>query len=64
MLLLERFPLVGKILGNLKAFLDAVNRLKPSGAKGTYNAVNGHLHHNGTRPQGGYMSQVRKFLEG
>lgn len=25
-----------KILGNLKAFLDAVNRSKPSGAKGTY----------------------------
>lgn len=25
-----------KIAGNLKAFLDQVNRLKPSGAKGTY----------------------------
>ena len=25
-----------KILGNLKAFLDAVNRLKPSSAKGQY----------------------------
>lgn len=51
-----------KILGNLKAFLDQVNRLKPSGAKGTYMqsmAVS-------TTMGPGHkvdMGQVKKFLE-
>ncbi len=51
-----------KILGNLKAFLDTVNRLKPSGAKGTYMqsmAVS-------TTMGPGLkidMNQVKKFLE-
>ena len=53
----------GKILGNLKALLETVNRLKPSGAKGTYMlsmAVS-------TTMGPGFkidMSQVKKFLEG
>ena len=52
-----------KILGNLKALLETVNRLKPSGAKGTYMlsmAVS-------TTMGPGFkidMSQVKKFLEG
>ena len=52
-----------KILGNLKALLDTVNRLKPSGAKGTYMlsmAVS-------TTMGPGFkidMAQVKKFLEG
>ena len=52
-----------KILGNLKALLDTVNRLKPSGAKGTYMlsmAVS-------TTMGPGFkidMTQVKKFLEG
>lgn len=52
-----------KILGNLKALLDAVQRLKPSAAKGTYMismAVS-------TTMGPGFkvdMAQVRKFLEG
>ena len=51
-----------KILGNLKALLDAVNRLKPSAAKGTYMlsmAVS-------TTMGPGFkidMTQVKKFLE-
>lgn len=52
-----------KILGNLKAFLDAVNRLKPSGAKGTYMqsmAISTTMGP-GLKVD---MSQVRKFLEG
>ena len=54
---LGRFPLVGKILGNLKAFLDAVNRLEAFWRERHLYAVNGHLHHNGTRPQGGYRAR-------
>ena len=52
-----------KILGNLKALLDAVNRLKPSAAKGNYMlsmAVS-------TTMGPGFkvdMTQVKKFLEG
>ena len=52
-----------KILGNLKALLETVNRLKPSGAKGTYMlsmAVS-------TTMGPGFkidMTQVKKFLEG
>ena len=52
-----------KILGNLKAFLDAVNRLKPSSAKGQYlvsMAVT-------TTMGAGYkvdMAQLKKFIEG
>lgn len=52
-----------KILGNLKALLDAVQRLKPSAAKGTYMvsmAVS-------TTMGPGFkvdMGQVRKFMEG
>lgn len=52
-----------KILGNLKALLETVNRLKPSGAKGTYMlsmAVS-------TTMGPGFkidMAQVKKFLEG
>ena len=52
-----------KIRGNLKALLETVNRLKPSGAKGTYMlsmAVS-------TTMGPGFkidMSQVKKFLEG
>ena len=52
-----------KILGNLKALLDAVNRLKPSAAKGSYMlsmAVS-------TTMGPGFkvdMTQVKKFLEG
>lgn len=52
-----------KILGNLKALLDTVNRLKPSAAKGTYMkamAVS-------TTMGPGFkvdMSEVKKFLEG
>ena len=52
-----------KILGNLKAFLDAVNRLKPSSAKGQYlvsMAVT-------TTMGAGYkvdMALLKKFIEG
>ena len=52
-----------KILGNLKALLDTVNRLKPSAAKGAYMlsmAVS-------TTMGPGFkvdMTQVKKFLEG
>ena len=52
-----------KILGNLKALLETVNRLKPSAAKGTYlrsMAVS-------TTMGPGFkidMTQVKKFLEG
>lgn len=52
-----------KILGNLKALLDTVNRLKPSAAKGAYMqsmAVS-------TTMGPGFkvdMPQVKKFLEG
>lgn len=52
-----------KILGNLKALLETVNRLKPSGAKGTYMlsmAIS-------TTMGPGFkidMAQVKKFLEG
>ena len=52
-----------KILGNLKALLDTVNRLKPSSAKGAYlisMAVS-------TTMGPGFkvdMTQVKKFLEG
>ena len=52
-----------KILGNLKAFIDAVNRLKPSSAKGQYlvsMAVT-------TTMGAGYkvdMAQLKKFIEG
>lgn len=52
-----------KILGNLKAFLDTVNRLKPSGAKGTYMksmAVSTTMGP-GMKVE---MGQVKKFLEG
>lgn len=52
-----------KILGNLKAFLDQVNRLKPSGAKGTYMqsmAVSTTMGP-GMKVD---MGQVKKFLEG
>lgn len=52
-----------KILGNLKAFLDQVNRLKPTGAKGTYMqsmAVSTTMGP-GLKVD---MSQVKKFLEG
>lgn len=52
-----------KILGNLKAFLDQVNRLKPSGAKGTYMqsmAVSTTMGP-GMKVE---MSQLKKFLEG
>lgn len=52
-----------KILGNLKAFLDQVNRLKPSGAKGTYMksmAVSTTMGP-GMKVE---MGQVKKFLEG
>ena len=52
-----------KILGNLKALLETVNRLKPSGAKGTYM-----LSMAVSTPMGpGFkidMTQVKKFLEG
>ncbi|MDR3363096.1 MAG: 50S ribosomal protein L1 [Desulfovibrio sp.] len=53
----------GKILGNLKALLETVNRLKPTAAKGTYllsMAVS-------TTMGPGFkvdMPQVKKFLEG
>ncbi|MBR4423647.1 MAG: 50S ribosomal protein L1 [Mailhella sp.] len=52
-----------KILGNLKAFIDAVNRLKPSSAKGQYlvsMAVT-------TTMGAGYkvdMALLKKFIEG
>lgn len=52
-----------KILGNLKAFLETVNRLKPSGAKGTYMqsmAVSTTMGP-GLKVD---MTQVKKFLEG
>lgn len=52
-----------KILGNLKAFLDQVNRLKPSGAKGTYMqsmAVSTTMGP-GMKVE---MGQLKKFLEG
>lgn len=51
-----------KILGNLKAFLDTVNRLKPSGAKGAYMksmAVSTTMGP-GMKVD---MSQVKKFME-
>lgn len=51
-----------KILGNLKAFLDQVNRLKPTGAKGTYMqsmAVSTTMGP-GLKVD---MAQVKKFLE-
>ena len=52
-----------KVLGNLKALIDAVNRLKPSAAKGTYMksiAVS-------TTMGPGFkvdMGQLKKFIEG
>lgn len=52
-----------KILGNLKAFLEQVNRLKPTGAKGTYMqsmAVSTTMGP-GLKVD---MNQVKKFLEG
>lgn len=52
-----------KILGNLKALLDTVNRLKPSGAKGTYMksmAVSTTMGP-GLKVE---MGEVKKFLEG
>lgn len=52
-----------KILGNLKAFLDQVNRLKPSGAKGAYMqsmAVSTTMGP-GMKVE---MGQLKKFLEG
>lgn len=52
-----------KILGNLRAFLDTINRLKPSGAKGTYMqsmAVSTTMGP-GLKVD---MGQVKKFLEG
>lgn len=52
-----------KVLGNLKALLDAVNRLKPSGAKGTY--MLGMTVSTTMGP--GFkidMGQLKKFLEG
>lgn len=51
-----------KILGNLKVFLDAVNRIKPSGAKGTYMQS---MAISTTMGPGMKvdMGQVRKFLE-
>jgi len=58
-----KFLLHKKILGNLKALLDTVNRLKPSAAKGAYMlsmAVS-------TTMGPGFkvdMTQVKKFLEG
>ena len=51
-----------KILGNLKAFLDTINRLKPSGAKGAYMlsmAVSTTMGP-GLKVD---MAQLRKFLE-
>ena len=52
-----------KILGNLKALLETVNRLKPSGAKGTYMLS---MAVSTTMGPGCKidMSQVKKFLEG
>lgn len=52
-----------KILGNLKAFLEAVNRLKPSGAKGTYMQSMGVSTTMGPGMKVD-MGQVKKFLEG
>lgn len=52
-----------KILGNLKAFLEAVNRMKPSGAKGTYMQSMGVSTTMGPGLKVD-MSQVKKFLEG
>ena len=51
-----------KILGNLKALLDAVNRLKPSAAKGTYmlSMALSTTMGPGLKVD---MSQVKKFLE-
>ncbi|MDE5833150.1 MAG: 50S ribosomal protein L1 [Desulfovibrio sp.] len=52
-----------KILGNLKALLEAVNRLKPSGAKGTYMQSMGVSTTMGPGLKVD-MGQVKKFLEG